>query len=162
MPVNVPQSGVRAGTVAWHAASSAPSGWLPCNGAQVSRSLYAALFQAIGTTYGVGDGSTTFNVPDLRGEFIRGLDSGRGVDPSRTIGSFQGNQNQSHAHTITDPGHSHTTGGGFSGAGGNATVAGPSGLIYATLSSTTGITVNADGGTEARPRNIAMLPCIKF
>ena len=63
---------VPTGTVAYIAASSAPGGWLKCNGAAVSRTTYAALFAAIGTTFGAGDGSTTFKLPDLRGEFVRG------------------------------------------------------------------------------------------
>jgi microcystin-dependent protein len=63
-------------------ASVPPFGYLLCNGAAVSRNIYARLFNAIGTTYGVGDGFFTFNLPDLRGEFIRGWDNGRGVDTS--------------------------------------------------------------------------------
>lgn len=64
-----------AGTVA-----NIPGGYLLSNGAAISRTAYAHLFAAIGTTYGSGDGSTTFNLPDLRGEFLRGLDNSRGVD----------------------------------------------------------------------------------
>ena len=64
------------GQVNFFATSSAPAGFLKCSGQAVSRTTYAALFTAIGTLYGVGDGSTTFNLPDLRGEFIRGLDDG--------------------------------------------------------------------------------------
>lgn len=78
------------GLVLPFAGSAASSGWLLCNGQAVSRTTYAALFAVIGTTYGVGNGTTTFNVPDLRGEFVRGLDNGRGVDAGRTIGSSQG------------------------------------------------------------------------
>lgn len=78
-----------AGMIGYFAASSAPSGWLKCNGTIVSRATYSNLFSAIGTLYGSGDGSTTFALPDLRGEFLRGLDDGRGIDPSRTIGSKQ-------------------------------------------------------------------------
>lgn len=66
-----------------------PSGWLKANGVAVSRTTYSALFGAIGTTYGVGDGITTFGLPDLRGEFIRGWDDGRGVDAGRVLGSRQ-------------------------------------------------------------------------
>lgn len=80
---------VPAGAVSAFAMSVAPSGWLECNGATVSRLTFATLFQAIGTTYGVGDGSTTFTLPDFRGEFLRGWDNGRGVDASRGIGTFQ-------------------------------------------------------------------------
>lgn len=61
-------------------AANVPAGYLLCDGGTISRTTYSRLFQAIGTTYGVGDGSTTFAIPDLRGEFIRGLDNSRGVD----------------------------------------------------------------------------------
>lgn len=64
-------------------------GWLLANGQVVSRTTYADLFAAIGTEYGAGDGATTFSLPDLRGEFLRGWDDGRGVDPGRTLGSVQ-------------------------------------------------------------------------
>ena len=76
---------VPSGTVLYFAGSSAPAGWLKANGAAVSRTAYAALFAAIGTTYGLGDGRSTFNLPDLRGEFIRGWDDGRGVDTPRPM-----------------------------------------------------------------------------
>ena len=77
------------GIVGYTAASSPPAGWLKRNGAAVSRTTYAALFAAIGTTYGAGDGSTTFNLPEGRGDFDRGWDDGRGVDAGRVLGSFQ-------------------------------------------------------------------------
>lgn len=81
---------VRTGLVlAYAVGSNIPNGFLECNGAELSRTTYANLFAVIGTTYGVGDGSTTFNLPDLRGEFIRGFDNGRGVDNGRIIGSSQ-------------------------------------------------------------------------
>jgi hypothetical protein len=66
-----------------------PFGWLVCNGAAVQRVRYRRLFDVIGTAFGAGDGSTTFNIPDLRGEFIRGWDAGRGVDTGRVLGSSQ-------------------------------------------------------------------------
>ncbi|THA10552.1 hypothetical protein D3M78_03135 [Rodentibacter pneumotropicus] len=78
-----------AGLVAYFARTSAPVGWLKANGAAVSRTTYAALFATIGTTFGAGDGRTTFNLPDLRGEFLRSLDDGRNIDPSRRLGSWQ-------------------------------------------------------------------------
>lgn len=81
---------VPSGAVLYFAGQSAPAGWLKANGAAVSRTAYAALFAAIGTTYGAGDGSTTFNLPDLRGEFVRGWDDGRGIDHGRAFGSAQG------------------------------------------------------------------------
>lgn len=93
------------GTVLATARTAAPDGWLLCDGAAVSRVDYAALFNAIGETYGAGDGSTTFNLPELRGEAIRGLDNGRGVDVGRTLGSAQADAFQGHkmgAKLLTD------------------------------------------------------------
>jgi len=90
--------GIPVGTVEALADSTVPSGWLLCNGDAVSRTTYARLFEQIGTTYGAGDGSTTFGLPDLRGEFIRGLDAGRGVDSGRTLGSTQSTQFGQHSH----------------------------------------------------------------
>lgn len=68
-------------TVLPYAAASAPSGWLLCDGSAISRTTYASLFAIIGTSHGSGDGSTTFNIPDYRGRFLRGVDSGAGRDP---------------------------------------------------------------------------------
>ena len=94
-----------AGEVCYFAMSTAPDGFLKANGAAISRTAFSALFDAIGTTFGVGDGSTTFNLPDLRGEFIRGLDDGRGVDSGRSFGSGQLDAFQSHIHDNGDGGH---------------------------------------------------------
>jgi len=103
-----------------YAAASAPSGWLLCYGQAVSRSTYAYLFAVISTTYGVGDNSTTFNLPDFRGRAAFGKDdmggsaasrlttAGSGVDGA-TLGTGGGSQlTQQHTHTVTDPGHNHT------------------------------------------------------
>ncbi|MGR3485480.1 MAG: tail fiber protein, partial [Paracoccaceae bacterium] len=78
------------GQVAPFAPAAPPARGRGCDRAAGSRAADAALYAAIGTTYGAGDGSTTFDLPDLRGEFLRGLDGGRGVDPGRTLGSAQG------------------------------------------------------------------------
>ncbi|MEM4655271.1 MAG: phage tail protein [Thermosphaera sp.] len=136
------------GMVSWFATSSAPTGWLKANGAAVSRSTYAALFGVIGTTFGAGDGSTTFNLPDLRGEFIRGWDNGRGVDSGRAFGSFQADDFKSHTHVgqretvVSTPGYPAGVEGAFDGfRSGN---------------------VGATGGAETRPRNVALLACIKY
>ncbi|MEM7047394.1 MAG: phage tail protein [Pseudomonadota bacterium] len=80
------------GSIISYAAQTPPKGWLECDGAAISRSDYANLFKVIGTTYGDGDGETTFNLPDLRSEFVRGWDHGRGVDDHpehRQLGSHQ-------------------------------------------------------------------------
>jgi microcystin-dependent protein len=134
------------GQVCFFGMTTAPSGFLKCNGAAVSRSTYAALFTAIGTTFGAGNGSTTFNLPDLRGEFIRGWDDGRGVDSGRAFGSAQADEFRSHTHAQTN---------GFAGAAS----AGPNTSydIGSTLRTTA-----AAGGAETRPRNVALLACIKF
>lgn len=87
--------------VAAFAMMYAPAGWLKCNGAAVSRTAFANLFRWIGTHYGAGDGSTTFNLPDMRGLFPRGWDDGRGVDPGRAFGSFQDMAFQSHVHAAS-------------------------------------------------------------
>ena len=81
-------AGVPSGAVFCIAVASVPSGYLECNGESVSRTTFAALFAVIGTQYGANN-SSTVKVPDLRGEFIRGFDNGRGIDSGRTLGSFQ-------------------------------------------------------------------------
>jgi microcystin-dependent protein len=99
------------GLSAMYAGSSAPPGWLKENGAAVSRTAYAALFAAIGTTYGAGDGSTTFNLPDSRGLFKRALSDGSSRDAGRVLGSVQAGQNLSHTHTAStgaSGAHTHT------------------------------------------------------
>ena len=73
--------------------------YLLCNGSAVSRTTYSALFAAIGTTWGIGDGATTFNLPDLRGVVPRGLDSGKGYDPGRAFATYQADGLGAHNHT---------------------------------------------------------------
>ena len=170
-------AGVPTGSVFCMAVATIPTGYLECNGAAVSRTTYAALFAIIGTTYGTGNGSSTFNIPDLRGEFVRGFDNGKGTDSGRAIASSQGSANLSHGHSVSasvnDSGHVHATsfdnkkyfpGGGstsisFGGAGGYPAD------TFTMSNATTGISVsisqNNAGGSEARPRNIAMMYIIK-
>ena len=139
---------VPAGSIQYFAGSSAPDGYLKANGALISRTTYADLFTAIGTTFGVGDGSTTFAVPDLRGEFARGWDDGRGIDSGRAFGSAQADELKSHTHTYVNNGTGFDNPNNITGSRYN---------LYGN-SQTTGST----GGTETRPRNIALLACIKF
>lgn len=144
------------GAVTAFARSSAPTGWLKCNGAAVSRTTYAALFAAIGTAFGAGDGTTTFNLPDLRGEFLRGLDDGRNIDSGRSLGAQQ-------------PG-THGVNGTFWGLSRNAGPAvGGDFSVAQTLDAYVGggaaafqhqqVTITSP---ETRPRNVALLYCIKF
>ena len=98
---------IPAGAIQYFATAAVPAGWLVADGSEKSRTTYSDLFTAIGTLYGGGNGATTFNLPDLRGTFLRSLDSGRGIDPGRGIGTFQGGTNQYHTHGTTDNGHNH-------------------------------------------------------
>ncbi|WP_375608911.1 MULTISPECIES: phage tail protein, partial [unclassified Bartonella] len=77
-----------------------PDGWLPCDGRAYSRRTYRALFEVIGTTWGEGDGATTFNVPDFRGMFLRGMDYERNLDPWRSFASIQPCSLKGHEHFI--------------------------------------------------------------
>lgn len=138
------------GAVFHFARNTAPNGYLVCNGAIVSRTTYANLFAAIGTTFGAGNGTTTFGLPNLLGEFIRGWDGGRGIDSGRTFGSFQSDEFKSHSHSIRFF-RRNIDGDGAEGDGSLA--------YWVGLSN--GYIDNA-GGLETRPRNIALLPCIKF
>ena len=109
------------GSISLFAGTTAPSGWLICDGSAVSRTTYADLFSVIGTTYGTGDGSTTFNIPNLKGKVPVGLDSS---DTSfDTIGETGGEK----THTlITDeiPSHHHDVGWDYEGStgGGHGTL----------------------------------------
>lgn len=132
------------GQVNAFARATAPTGWLKANGAAVSRVTYNALFAAIGTAFGVGDGSTTFNLPDMRGEFVRGLDDGRGVDAGRSIGTVQ-------TDSVKSVGISRETTNPFA-QGTNA------GSGY--LRTGAGDPV-IPAGAETRPRNVSLLYCIK-
>lgn len=155
------------GQVCFFAMQTAPAGFLACSGQAVSRTTYASLFAALGTLYGVGDGSTTFNLPDLRGEFVRGWDGGRGVDTGRVFGSAQTDQNLAHTHTGTADSagaHTHTVNGITSGSQGFTGGSLSSGSVSTSSAGahTHTLTIASSGGTEARPRNVALLPCIKF
>jgi microcystin-dependent protein len=120
------------GAISPYAGTAAPTGWLLCFGQAVSRTTYAALFTAIGTTYGAGDGTTTFALPDLRGRAVAGKDDMGGVAASRITASGTGNPGVNGAnlgaagggdrHTLTVaqmPAHNHATNGAGGAAGGS-------------------------------------------
>lgn len=134
------------GAVIFHAANTAPAGYLKANGASVSTTTYANLFAAIGYTYGGSGGS--FNLPDLRGEFLRGWDDGRGADSGRPFASSQSANVGAHTHGIPEL--------SSSGSAFNSSTAGSGSITYAATT-----TANNPSG-ETRPRNVALLACIKF
>jgi len=132
-----------------------PSGWLKCDGAAISRTTYSALYNVIGQTFGAGNGSTTFNLPDLRGEFIRGLDEGRGIDPVvRTMGSIQAHSLQQHNHRINYIKNNNTAVGGSADR-----VAQISGTDSWDTSAT--VIPIGNSGAETRPRNMSLVYIIK-
>lgn len=143
------------GSVSAFAMESLPTGWLACDGAAVSRTAYPDLFAALGTTFGAGDGSTTFNLPDLRGEFIRGFDDGRGVDAGRVFGAWQDGEIQSHVHDTADT----TQGPIVNSIGEGPTASGPNPSLPTATQNT--IFTSATGGDETRPRNVALVFAIK-
>lgn len=150
------------GQVIFTAGVVAPAGFLKCDGSAVSRTAYQALFAAIGTTFGGGDGATTFNIPDLRGEFIRGFDDGRGIDSGRVFGSAQNDAFQGHRHKLTDLAGTEVSIGSTFSAGSGGT--GKYTLAYSADSVRDEKTNGADGtprtARETRPRNVALLACI--
>lgn len=150
---------VPAGAVMAFASSLPPSGWLRANGIAVSRSTYADLYAAIGTTFGVGDGVSSFNLPDLRGEFVRGWDDGRGVDLGRVRGTNQG----AYAPSVPRDGWGTTGGAPGSVASGRLVVGSGNVEQQEGLESlrAAGGDRNLDGG-DTRPRNVALLYCIKY
>jgi microcystin-dependent protein len=174
--------------VPYAGSSTPPSGFLLCDGTAVSRTTYADLYSAIGVAFGYGNNSTTFNLPDLRGRFLRGVDGSAGVDPDKAsrsamatggnsgnnVGSIQGSAYTNHSHTITDPGHVHdetvstTTGGPGSDIGIGGLAGGVGQTTSNTLdvaSNTTGITAtnaSTTGSTETRPVNAYVYYMIKY
>lgn len=103
----VPGAVIPPGTFIWSASPKTPAGYLFCDGSTVKRLQYPKLFSVIGTTFGAGNGSTTFNLPDLRGRMIRGWGPVNSVDPGREFGSLQENTLGEHRHSISDGGHTH-------------------------------------------------------
>jgi microcystin-dependent protein len=176
VPVNATTGGnafMPPGAMLEYGGSSAPAGFLLCDGSAVSRSTYSALFAALGTAYGVGDGSTTFNVPDRRGKFGVGVNGSYalGTSGGSTTTASAGSHNHGgatgytslttsqlppHSHSVNDPGHSHVTTGiaadGNFGTGGLAAY--PAGVGYVGASYT-GITINNTGDGAGHNHSIS-------
>ena len=170
----VPSGGIMA-----FAMNAAPSGWLAANGSAVSRTLYAALFAVIGTTYGAGDGSTTFALPDLRGYFVRGSGTNSDGTASGTFGAKQAASLLNHTHSgntgteSVDHVHGYTRyntllnnvmtlSGGVNGIWRDTTNAQTGGISSTHQHGFTTGNPSVGGGDETRPANIAMLYCIKI
>lgn len=178
------------GQVAFFARSTAPTGWLKANGAAISRTTYAALFAAIGATFGAGDGSTTFNLPDLRGQFPRGWDDGRGVDAGRAFGSAQEgtwlrtmmqewtgsdtkggpfNIGMSYAQNdailnagVAGLGSPNPVGAKSAAGNGLNSAAGDNGIQGTAVDVTDNSGANVNTWIRMRPTNVALLACIKY
>ncbi len=151
------------GDLKHRAGSSVPAGWLLCDGLAISRATYAALFGVIGTTWGAGNGTTTFNLPDLRGRSLVGTGTGPGLT-ARVLGATGGEETHLltlpetpvHNHALTDPGHGHNVYVDNTGPiAGNGSVQGSQGgftlanLVAATDNDVTGITLADAGGGGA-------------
>lgn len=157
------------GAIMAFAGTTAPSGWLKCEGQAVSQTTYASLYAAIGTNWNTGgEGAGNFRLPDLRGMFVRGTgtnatgSSSGAVGPS--VGFYAADTYLNHSHAITDPGHTHTiTNCGVSTGSGSGVGTYIQSGTTTTNSSTTGITVNTSttGGTETKPKNYGVLYIIK-
>ncbi len=165
-------SGQQAGTILWHGSRVVPTGYLECNGAAVSRTTYSRLFAVIGTTFGAGNGSTTFNVPDLRGQFVRGQNNtASGTDPNRNLGSIQDHAMQDHRHL--NAGYTGGTGGwnplyildttSRTGIGAYGSLLTSTGGVYTFKASvqSPGIPESWNTASETRPTNMALVPIIK-
>lgn len=180
---------IPAGTIQAHGGANAPKGWLVCDGSIVSRAAYPRLFAAIGETWGAGDGLTTFKLPDLRDEFLRGASA------SLNVGQKQADETKSHSHSASSgSAGSHTHTGTANSAGshthtytrpnwasnwGSSSNAGVPTVTEGVHTSSAGahthslsinsngahthsVTVNATGGAETRPRCAVVLMCIKY
>jgi microcystin-dependent protein len=154
------------GIVSPFAGSAAPSGWLMCDGSVVSRTTYASLFAVIGTTFGVGDGSTTFGLPNTAGLFLRGAgtQSVSGISHSTSLGSIQNDQMQGHKHQTNLVSASSTYqpygfGGSLLGIAGGSNVT--ANTSYTDVPVTDGTNGTPRTGTETRPANIGMNYIIK-
>lgn len=148
-PKGLTEAGVFAdflSSVHFFATQISPAGFIKANGTILLIQDYPELYAKLGSTYG-GDGITSFGVPDLRGEFVRGWDDGRGVDTGRVFGSWQADEFKSHSHT-TQIRHVQSKQGG--------------GSYTRPSNSADNINSGSTGGIETRPRNVALIAYIKY
>ncbi|MCP4137860.1 MAG: hypothetical protein GY754_43260 [bacterium] len=171
------------GTIVPFAGATVPSGWLLCNGSEISRDTYTDLFAAIGAAWGSGNGTSTFNIPDLRGRFLRGVDSGSGIDPdagSRTalysgntgnaVGTYQSFATAlpNSSFIVSDDTHTHSSTSGIFNEGpgiyAGQTAGGRDNFTNASeiLNPNTHNHSISGGDTESRPVNAAVNYLIKY
>ena len=172
------QEALPGGVIFPFAGSAAPTGWLLCDGAAISRTVYARLFAAIGTTYGVGAGSTTFNLPNSQGVFLRGAGSQTisALTYSGTLGAKQNDQIQGHYHNKSETAHTHAAAGDTAAraAGANTgwgIAAGQTNALAGVQSAVSNVLItnpSSDGsngtprtGTETQPANVTVNYIIK-
>jgi microcystin-dependent protein len=165
-----PNSSVPPGSIMAYMGTNAPTGWLLCDGSAVSRVTYSRLFGVIGVANGYGDGMNTFNVPDLRGMFLRGVDGIAGIDIERdmrsaakpggnagnAVGSLQQDQFRSHNHAN----------GVFNRilelSGGTSTTTTATDVTYNEPDIVNSVPMMNAGGTETRPKNVYVNYIIKL
>ncbi|MBL4761400.1 MAG: phage tail protein [Gammaproteobacteria bacterium] len=147
---NLPPTDIPTGTIMAFGGQIAPNGFLFCYGLLLNRGVYVGLFSVVDEVFGVGDGVTTYLGPDFRAEFVRGADSGRGIDVGRVLGSYQADELKSHSHSM-DLYRSNGSADGSSKAG-----------AYTDLVGRGSSTTSSEGGGETRPRNVAVNYIIKY
>lgn len=171
-PTTAPSLNALVGSIALFAGTTAPTGWLKCDGTGgLLRSQYLDLWNFANSSnnivdettwnggrigsFSTGNGSTTFRIPDLRGEFVRALADGKAVDTGRVIGTAQADMIEDHTHNYYDYNWESSPSTPPGGTGGGAGT-------FAYRHNWSRITIATTGNPETRPRNIALLYCIKF
>ena len=144
------------GSILYWASSTPPNGFLKFTNTPISRTRYSKLFSIIGTTYGAGDGSTTFNIPDGRGQFSRFFDDAAGIDSGRVLGSLQADDFKSHTHAWST-----VLATASSNSNGTATPTTSATNLVFNYNPMAGINA-VTGGTETRPKNMALMGIIKY
>jgi microcystin-dependent protein len=164
------------GEIITTSSSTCPSGSLSADGAPISRSNYANLFQAMGIAYGPGDGSTTFNVPDYRGRFLRSADESGIRNPSGAlaVGTAQNQATAKNSLSLSDPGHNHIDGwagvNSFSSFGVSPDVAGGNQNVqrnsvptdHAFTSTSQANLYLSSSNSETRPMSIVVKYCVIY